>query len=191
MPLRSPLFRRSNLHSPGIFQFGVAVKHHGMICLICALIIPMERDGTLSPIGNELASRLHRLKPLLQRRSMLQAPLRWRKLATGPTGAMSYMSAYQGLQSRLLLLALITTSIHRTVALDATCISNSGAVVSLPGQPDWQTDKSVFNSKINKMPLAVVYAQTEAQVQETIRCASSAGIRVVPRGGGHAYEGML
>ena len=114
--------------------------------------------------------------------------MRLRKLATGPIGA---MSAYQGLQSRLLLLALITISIYRTKALDTTCFSNSGALVSLPGQPDWQTDKSVFNSKINKLPLAVVYAQTEAQVQETIRCASSAGIRVVPRGGGHAYEGML
>ena len=85
---------------------------------------------------------------------------------------------------------LIAACLGSVMCLDTTCLSNSGAKVVTSASPEWQEDKSVFNRKISADPAAVVYAYNQAQVQAILGCAKAAGIRVVPRGGGHGYEGI-
>ena len=56
---------------------------------------------------------------------------------------------------------------------------------------DYDNDRLVFNEKIRNEPAGIAYAYTEAQVQAIIQCAQSSGLKAVPRGGGHGYEGEL
>ena len=87
-------------------------------------------------------------------------------------------------------LALVMIAMHaQSFALDTTCYSNSGAVVATSQSPAWQEDKAVFNEKINNEPAAIAFAHTQSEVQAIIKCARAAGMKAVPRGGGHGYEG--
>ena len=84
---------------------------------------------------------------------------------------------------------IVAACIAKSFALDTTCLASSGARVVTSSDSQWQADKAVYNRKINTEPAAVAYANNEAQVQSIVRCAKAAGIKAVPRGGGHGYEG--
>ena len=73
--------------------------------------------------------------------------------------------------------------------LDGSCVANSGAVLSTSNTLSWSTDRQVFNEKVDRQPAGVAYAQTAGQVQALVQCAQASGLKAVPRGGGHGYEG--
>lgn len=93
-------------------------------------------------------------------------------------------------EMRQLILILNLVALSRGVAaLNATCYSNGGAVLETPSSPGFVGAAAVFNEKISNSPAAVAYAYTASQVQDIVRCARAGGIKAVPRGGGHGYEG--
>lgn len=56
---------------------------------------------------------------------------------------------------------------------------------------DFATASHVWNKRMEgTRPAAVAYPADEADVQATVRCLAAAGVRAVPRSGGHSYEGL-
>ena len=92
--------------------------------------------------------------------------------------------------SALLLAAMLhLLSYKPSAALDVACLTDTGAVVSTPVSPTWSADRGVFNEKIDVQPVAVTFAYNQTQVQGLVQCAQAEGLKTVPRGGGHGYEG--
>lgn len=89
----------------------------------------------------------------------------------------------------LLLLASLGSAIGQ--GLNATCFSNSGALLQTPSDPGFQGDAATYNQKVHNTPAAVAYAYSTEQVQSIVQCATNSGLKVHPRGGGHGYEGKL
>ena len=57
--------------------------------------------------------------------------------------------------------------------------------VRLPGDADWDEARRAWNLAIDQRPIAVVLAETAADVAATIRAAAELGLRVAPQGTGH------
>jgi FAD/FMN-containing dehydrogenase len=55
----------------------------------------------------------------------------------------------------------------------------------LPGDEGWDAARTAWNLAVDQRPLAVVLAESAADVAETIRAARAAGLRVAPQGSGH------
>lgn len=88
----------------------------------------------------------------------------------------------------MLLLSSLVAAV--SAQLNTTCFQESGAILVTPQDGTYSADRLVYNEKIVNEPAAIVYAYTEEQVQEVVLCARANGIKAVPRGGGHGYEGM-
>ena len=73
--------------------------------------------------------------------------------------------------------------------VDTTCFEDSGAIIVTPQDDTYNSDRLVYNEKVQNKPAAIVYAHTENQVQQAILCARANSVKAVPRGGGHGYEG--
>lgn len=93
------------------------------------------------------------------------------------------------MKQSLLLLALLYLG-HAAAQLNLSCFQNGGGVLVSPQNSAYNNDRLVFNQKVQKQPAAIAYAYTEAQVQAIIQCAEANGLKAVPRGGGHGYEGL-
>ena len=93
--------------------------------------------------------------------------------------------------SVLLLAAILDLISYRpSAAVDVACLADTGAVVSTPVSATWNADRDVFNEKVDVQPAAVAYAYNQSQVQGLVQCAQAQGLKTVPRGGGHGYEGL-
>ena len=86
----------------------------------------------------------------------------------------------------VLLLSLATLA---SAQVNRTCFQDSGAVLVTPQDGTYNADRMVFNEKVQNEPAAVAYAYSENQVQDLVTCARATGLKAVPRGGGHGYEG--
>ncbi len=64
---------------------------------------------------------------------------------------------------------------------------------SMPGQPDYDTLRSIWNGEIDRRPAVIAGCQTAAQVADAIRFARGTGpgpgLEIAVRGGGHNYAG--
>lgn len=74
--------------------------------------------------------------------------------------------------------------------LNLTCFQNDGGVLVSPQDANYNNDRLIFNEKIQNEPAAIAYAYSEEQVQQIVHCAKVSGLKAVPRGGGHGYEGI-
>jgi hypothetical protein len=72
-----------------------------------------------------------------------------------------------------------------------TCLKNiKGLKVELPNTASYNKDREIWEKKIDPAYPAVIVVPTSAsQVSDAILCANYEGIRVVPKSGGHSYEG--
>ncbi len=63
--------------------------------------------------------------------------------------------------------------------------------VVLPNDPrEYKNATSVWELKVPQAwPLAVIVPDAAKQIQSAVKCAIEAKIRVVPKSGGHSYEG--
>ena len=86
---------------------------------------------------------------------------------------MPLASAEQGLETRLL-----------------QSLMANGVTVVTSSDPRYDVARQVFNKRFDTFPFAVVYARNIADVQQAVKCARAAHVSLVPRGGGHSYEGM-
>lgn len=65
-----------------------------------------------------------------------------------------------------------------------------GLDVVLPTDPQYKEDTSVWELKIpQSFPLVVIVPKSASQIQSAVKCAQDAKVRVVPKSGGHSYEG--
>jgi FAD/FMN-containing dehydrogenase len=75
----------------------------------------------------------------------------------------------------------LTTPALRADSLRGLC---DGAV-HLPGDPGYDAARLPWNVALDQRPAAVAYPTTPAQVQQVVRAAAAAGLRVAPQSTGH------
>jgi len=95
---------------------------------------------------------------------------------------------------RSLLLILVSTLVsadHKADQLIECLDGVSGLDVVLPSDKKaYKNATSVWELKVPQAyPVAVVVPTTAAQIQGAVKCAGAANVRVVPKSGGHNYEG--
>ncbi|CAE6400780.1 unnamed protein product [Rhizoctonia solani] len=81
-----------------------------------------------------------------------------------------------------------TLDIERRDAF-SDCLSNgspSGAVVT-SSSSNYGSARAAFNRRLSFKPAAIVFPSSPQDVQKYVKCASSAGVAVVARSGGHSY----
>jgi FAD/FMN-containing dehydrogenase len=62
--------------------------------------------------------------------------------------------------------------------------------VVVPGNAAYNNARLLFSTRFDALkPKAVVYCESRADVQNTVRWARKHGVRIVPRSGGHSYGG--
>lgn len=59
----------------------------------------------------------------------------------------------------------------------------------LPGDPDYDVSRSIWNGVIDRRPSIIAACTTAAQVADAIRFARATGLEISVRGGGHNYAG--
>ena len=64
-----------------------------------------------------------------------------------------------------------------------------GGQALMPGDPDYDTSRSIWNGAIDRKPAVIALCATAQQVAEAIRFARSGGLEIAVRGGGHSYAG--
>ncbi|ANH39243.1 Mitomycin radical oxidase [Nocardioides dokdonensis FR1436] len=74
-----------------------------------------------------------------------------------------------------------TTSSTGTAALRGLC----GGRVHLPGDPAYDVHRAAWNLAVQQRPAAVAVPHSVAEVQEVVRAAGAAGLRVAPQSTGH------
>ena len=89
---------------------------------------------------------------------------------------------------RLILLVTVVINDARG-KFQAQCFSRQGIEVVAHDSARWDHVRSIWNAKVDKQPAAIVFPNSEAQAQQAVRCAKQQGLRIVPRNGGHGYEG--
>jgi FAD/FMN-containing dehydrogenase len=60
----------------------------------------------------------------------------------------------------------------------------------LPGEPAWDEARTAWNLALDQRPVAVVIAESAADVAETVRAARRNGLRVAPQGTGHGASAL-
>ena len=75
----------------------------------------------------------------------------------------------------------LTTTAHRAESLRGLC---DGAV-HLPGDPGYDAARLPWNAALDQRPAAVAQPTSVAQVQQVVRAAAAADLRVAPQSTGH------
>src|SRR5688572_30525198 len=60
----------------------------------------------------------------------------------------------------------------------------------VPGDPTYDADRQDWNKRFDVHPQAIVYCRDRNDVAQAVRCATSQGIPLSVRSGGHCYEGF-
>ncbi|KAK9827804.1 hypothetical protein WJX74_003088 [Apatococcus lobatus] len=71
------------------------------------------------------------------------------------------------------------------------CLQGTGVrvVTQASDAASFDTDRQVWNEKIQRNPAVIAYANVADQVQQVVRCGRQNNVQVSPRSGGHSYEG--
>ncbi len=70
-----------------------------------------------------------------------------------------------------------------------TFLSSFTGRAMLPGQPDYDRSRAVWNGAIDRKPAVIACCTTAEQVADAIRFARGSGLEIAVRGGGHNYAG--
>ncbi|KDQ15092.1 hypothetical protein BOTBODRAFT_32073 [Botryobasidium botryosum FD-172 SS1] len=98
-------------------------------------------------------------------------------------GAASWISAAL---VTLLLPGTHATPVDRRAGI-SSCLSGADVTIVGPSDPGYSADSRAFNERLSYKPVAIVYPSTAVAVSQTVACASSQGLSVNARSGGHSY----
>ncbi|KAK1760328.1 Glucooligosaccharide oxidase [Echria macrotheca] len=70
------------------------------------------------------------------------------------------------------------------------CLTSAGVPIDTKGSADWQRDAAPFNLRVPYTPVAVSVPTTIAQIQKSVICGKSLGIKVSAKSGGHSYASI-
>ena len=73
---------------------------------------------------------------------------------------------------------------------NATITSPTLGLVTSTEDSLYEAFRTGERARVDRHPSAVFFAQSEQDVVNAVTCAFKAGLRVVPRGGSHSYEGF-
>ena len=73
-------------------------------------------------------------------------------------------------------------------SIERFCTGFAGQALT-PGQPDYDSSRSVWNGAIDRRPAVIARCTTADQVADAIRFARARGLELAIRGGGHNYAG--
>merc|ERR1711939_445660 len=89
---------------------------------------------------------------------------------------------------------LFSSSAHELIARsndavtkNATCFARLGFNLVTPSDSAYADDAQPFNLRFDTAPSAIAYPTTAQEVAEAVLCASSIGLAVSARSGGHSY----
>lgn len=80
-------------------------------------------------------------------------------------------------------------SLQRRAAVD-DCLSQASVPTDKLGTAAWNADVKPFNSRVSYTPAAVAVPTTIAQIQASVNCGRSAGVKVTAKSGGHSYASL-
>ncbi|GAA5889061.1 hypothetical protein JCM8208_007759 [Rhodotorula glutinis] len=69
----------------------------------------------------------------------------------------------------------------------ATCLQSKGLAPVTQSSADYKADSAAYNQRIQPKPVAILYPSSSADISKALKCASSSGVKVSARGGGHSY----
>ncbi|GAA5935569.1 hypothetical protein JCM3775_003354 [Rhodotorula graminis] len=69
----------------------------------------------------------------------------------------------------------------------ATCLQSKGLQPVTQSSGDYAADSAAYNQRIQPLPVALLYPSSSADISKALKCASSTGVKVSARGGGHSY----
>ena len=67
------------------------------------------------------------------------------------------------------------------------CLKDAKVPVDTVGSQGWQQDVAPFNMRLQYTPVAIAVPSTIAHIEDAVKCAVKAGVKVSPKGGGHSY----
>ena len=70
-----------------------------------------------------------------------------------------------------------------------SCLAATKAQILQPSDPSFAAASRPLNERIHRRPGLLMFARSTADVQAAVRCGLMNNVRVVPRSGGHSYEG--
>lgn len=73
-----------------------------------------------------------------------------------------------------------------------SCLTNipGSPLIRLPGSPDYRTYANGLRIIRWQFPAAVIYAESAAQVQAAVLCATKFRVQPIPRAGGNSFEAL-
>jgi len=80
-------------------------------------------------------------------------------------------------------------SLNKRAAID-TCLQQAGIPTDAQGSSNWTSDVLPFNARLPYTPIAVAVPTTIAQIQSSVNCARTLGIKANPKCGGHSYASL-
>jgi len=83
----------------------------------------------------------------------------------------------------------MTTSAIATHAYEDLAAAVHGSLI-LPGDPEYDQARAVYNGMIDKYPAAIVRCRDAADVIASVRFAREHGVEIAVRGGGHSVGGF-
>lgn len=67
------------------------------------------------------------------------------------------------------------------------CLSAKSVPTYTNSSNEWTTLQEPYNLALNYEPVAITLPKTPQHVADSVICASSAGVKVQPKSGGHSY----
>jgi FAD/FMN-containing dehydrogenase len=88
----------------------------------------------------------------------------------------------------------IDNEIHAALKVDSAALEKFKALLRgkliLPGDPDYESERKVYNGMIDKFPAAIMKCSNIADVMSSVNFCRQNNIRVSVRGGGHNAGGL-
>ncbi|KAF9944679.1 hypothetical protein BGZ70_004437, partial [Mortierella alpina] len=87
----------------------------------------------------------------------------------------------------------LTNTVKALPAGMVGCLENiknsaNSSLITAPS-PEYNLQRFGYDRNFDYRPVAIYYPATDAHVAAAIQCAAAYGVSVVPRSGGHSYEG--
>ena len=86
--------------------------------------------------------------------------------------------------------AHLPSSVYASSESSATltsCLSSANLHPISPSSSNYTADSLAFNRRLSYQPADIVFPATVQDVARAVKCASSAGVKVAARSGGHSY----
>lgn len=89
----------------------------------------------------------------------------------------------------LLVSSSIAASLQKRAAVH-DCLDQASVPTDNSGSSTWNADIRPFNSRLFYTPAAVAVPTTIAQIQASVNCGRTSGVKVTAKSGGHSYASL-